>query len=98
MEGRVGVYADYEPFRNVAVVIKNNDSEEICRHYLGDLTKVGAYDRVTITCDGFPHTITYDIEGNPCDKNTNVEKYVYDPDQEDWIPEDVTSCDHDLNY
>jgi len=85
MNGQVGVHADWEPFRNVSVVIQNNDSEEICRHYLGDLTKAGPYDRITITCNGFPHTITYEIEGNPCGPDTSLMKYIYDPDQELWV-------------
>lgn len=92
MNPEVGVGGDWEPFRNVSVVIKSEGEKRICSHFLGDITKSGDYERLTITCDEFPHKITYEIEGDPCDPNTSVGMSVYDPQQELWVSDDI-SCD-----
>jgi len=89
MNPEVGVGGDWEPFRNVSVVATNGDGEVLCRQSLGDLTEPGNHERVTLACSGFPHTITYEIEGDPCSQDTTVTKIVYDPEQEEWLPEDV---------
>lgn len=89
---RVSVTGNWEPFRNVSVVAKNEDAEVFCRHSIGDLTEGGRHEPLTVTCDGFPHTITYEIERDPCGPNTSVQKYVYDPEQELWVGMDI-ECD-----
>ena len=89
MTPEVGVVGDWEPFRNVSVVATNGDGEVLCRQSLGDLTEPGNHERVTLACSGFPHTITYEIEGDPCSQDTTVTKIVYDPEQEEWLPKDV---------
>lgn len=89
MNAQVGVGADWEPFRNVSVVGKSEDGTVVCRTFLGDLTRAGDYEPVSFTCEAFPHTITYEIDRDPCGPDTTVQKMVYDDAQNDWVPEDI---------
>ncbi|GAA3879120.1 hypothetical protein GCM10022627_35000 [Haloarcula argentinensis] len=85
----VGVVGDWEPFHHVSVLAKNKNGEVSCRKHIGDLTKSGDYEPVTFTCNEFPHTITYEIDRDPCSQGTSVSKYVYNPEQDLWQPEKV---------
>jgi len=77
------------PFQNVSLIGLNEDGTEICRTSIGDLTRLGEYDPVRLRCEKIPHSITYDIERDPCGQDTNVQKMVYDSAQDDWVPQDI---------
>jgi len=80
---------DWKPFRNVSIIAKNEEGDIVCREYIGDLTKQSGYEPITFFCDTFPHTITSEIERDPCGQDTNVQKMVYDSTQDDWVPQDI---------
>ena len=86
---KVGVAGDWDPFRNVTIVAKQKDGETICSQAIGNLTKSGAYEPVTFTCDQFPYEITYDIERDRCGPQTLISKYIYNPGQEYWASKNV---------
>jgi len=89
---RVELQGDVEPFRNVSVVIYDENGTEICRHPVGNFTEGGVYGPVNVTCHDFPHTISYDTEQNPCRPVINVNKRVYNSDTGMWVPKDI-ECD-----
>jgi len=81
-----------DPFRNVSVVALDADGEILCQHSLRTLSISDEFDRVNFTCTGFPHTITYQIENNPCAQDTSIRKLVWNESEELWREERV-SCD-----
>lgn len=83
---RLGGQADNKPFRNVSVIVKNEAGEIRCRKPIGDVTEYGPSEPITFSCTEFPHTISYEIERDPCADDTSVKKMVYDSSEEDWIP------------
>lgn len=88
----VGVGGDWEPFRNVDVVVQNEAGSPVCRHQLGELGTVGEYDPVQFSCHEFPYTISYEFDRGPCADQTSVLKRVYVPEQ-DWWSEELVTCD-----
>jgi len=86
---QIGVTGDLEPFRNVTVIIRDRNGSVTCRQSIGNLERAGDYDPMNITCESFPQTITYDFERGPCRKDTSVQKMVYNPDENDWIPQRI---------
>jgi hypothetical protein len=89
MTPEVGVVGDWEPFRNVSVIVQNESGTVVCRKPIDDLTKSGEYDLVTFTCGEFPHTITYEFDRDPCQGNTTVHKRVYVEETDRWTEEFV---------
>lgn len=87
----VTVEGDWEPFRNVSVIVKNDSGEVICQKPIGDLTRAGTYESVRFNCDAFPSVLTYEIDRDPCSQGTMVFKNVYDPEQDLWV-EHATEC------
>lgn len=88
----VGGRGDWEPFRNVSVLVKTETGNVTCRHAIGDLTEIGEHEPVTFTCDEFPHTITYEVDRELCNDEVGVSKRVY-VDERDWWTEEFVSCE-----
>lgn len=88
----IGTGGDWEPFRNVEIVVENMFGETVCREPIGDLTKSGEYDAEVFTCDSFPHTITYEFDRDLCDEKTGVQKLVYNETHDVWRGE-LILCD-----
>lgn len=89
MSINVGFNGDWEPFRNVSVVVLDAQNNEICSYDIGTIDTPETGESVSFHCAEFPHTITYDITRDRCGPQTSVRNYVYDPEQELWVEQHV---------
>jgi len=83
-ETEVGVSGDWEPIRNVSVVVQNEQETVVCRQNIGTIDSSGSQGETTISCDSLPHTITYEMDRDPCSGNILVGKMVYQNDSDHW--------------
>jgi len=84
VETEVGVSGDWEPIRNVSVVVQNEQGAVVCRQNIGTIDSSGSQGETTISCDSFPHTITYEMDRDPCSGSILVGKMVYQNDSDHW--------------
>ena len=89
VETEVGVSGDWEPIRNVSVVIQNEQGAVVCRQNIGTIDSSGSQGETTISCDSFPHTITYEMDRDPCSGSILVGKMVYQNDSDRWAEQTV---------
>jgi hypothetical protein len=89
VETEVGVSGDWEPIRNVSVVVQNEQGTVVCRRNIGTINTSGSLGETTMTCESFPHTITYEMDRDPCSESILVKKMVYQDDTDSWAPENV---------
>ena len=89
VETEVGVSGDWEPIRNVSVVIQNEQGAVVCRQNIGTTDSSGSQGETTIVCDSFPYTITYEMNRDPCSGSILVKKMVYQNDSDRWAEQTV---------
>ncbi|QLH81748.1 hypothetical protein [Halosimplex pelagicum] len=93
IEGEIGlgVTGDWESFKNVSAVGLDENGAVICRQVIGEIDAeyVGGGNSVTLTCEQFPHALTYEIERDPCSQGVIVNKMVYDEERDLWVEEPI---------
>ena len=87
----LSVGGNWDSFKNVSAVGLDQDGTVICRQPIGevDLEYVNSDSSVTLTCDQLPHTITYEIDRNPCSPGVTVNKMVFDEERDLWVEEPI---------
>ncbi|QLH81750.1 hypothetical protein [Halosimplex pelagicum] len=90
-EVRLSVGGDWESFKNVSAVGLDKNGTVICRQHIGEIDAdyVGGDNPVTLTCDEFPHALTYEIERDPCSRGVTVNKMAYDEERDLWVEEPI---------
>lgn len=90
----LGVTGDWTPFENVSAVALDERGNVVGRQHIGriDSDYVGSEKSVSIACDQFPQTITYEIERDPCSRDVTVYKMEYDADDDVWV-EKAIECE-----
>lgn len=66
------------PFRNVSIVGYSGSESIVCRHVIGDIQTPNNIDKQHFNCQGFPHTLRFNLEQDPCSEQFSIYKRVYD--------------------
>jgi len=88
----IGVGGNWDPLRNVSLLAIDERGTEVCRKNIGYITNISNDTVVQMTCESFPHTISFELKRGPCAQNVSVQRLVWVPAEEDWSPEYI-ECD-----
>lgn len=72
VKSATGSSDEWNTFHDVRVVGYSESGELICEKPIGDISKNGGEQSVTVTCSDFPHLFTFDAEESPCDEDTTI--------------------------
>lgn len=68
-------------FHDVTVHVYSEAREPVCRKDIGTVSYTQDVNNgvdVTLSCDGFPHLVTFSAAESPCEETTRIDVLVYD--------------------